>query len=103
MTTPCRMSHRLSEVTKKMALARPPPNALRTNSLGVTAESAGVETRPGIGRFGPAVRPKDSVRVHTQEWETKSKLEVRKAERKKKTWGGGWLLTARDKERKGKV
>lgn len=31
MTTLRRMSHRLSEVTKKMAPARPPPNALRIN------------------------------------------------------------------------
>lgn len=74
MTTLCRMSHRRSEVTKKMAHAQPPPNALRINSLRVTAGSAAVEMRPAIGRVGPAVpfwgRKTDegeSVSVHVRE------------------------------------
>ncbi|GAA6091607.1 uncharacterized [Tachysurus ichikawai] len=62
MTALHRMSHRLSEVTKKMPAARPPPNALRINSLQVTDGSATEEMRPVIGAVRDAGGPRETDR-----------------------------------------
>lgn len=55
MTTLRRMSHRLSKVTKKMALVRPPTHAPRINSLQVTDESAATQ-RKACDRDGSGCR-----------------------------------------------
>lgn len=108
MTTLCRMSHRLSDVTKKMALARPLPNALRINSLRVTAGSAAAEMRPVIGRFEARGRGerqmRERVRGCTCEMETKrgvGRARGERGEEKDKEMEKG-SMTARDKGIEGK-
>lgn len=90
MTTPCRMSHRLSVVTKKMALARLPPNALRTNSLGVIGWCGNKAWDWTLWAGGEAKRQmRESVRVHMQEWETKEQARGKKGGEQEKDMGGG--------------